>query len=104
MNIKHTSFAVNMRVLLAGLFIVVALLACTSIPVQEMSDARQAINAARDEGVSIEASQDYVDALRLIKLAQQELEEGDYKQARINALNAKKKALEARQQAQETRK
>ena len=104
MNIKHTSFVVNMRVLLAGLFIVVALLACTSIPVQEMSDARQAINAARNEGVSIEASQDYVDALRLIKLAQQELEEGDYKQARINALNAKKKALEARQQAQETRK
>ena len=104
MNIKHTSFAVNMRALFTVLSVVAGLWACSSIPVQEMSDARQAINAARDEGVSIEASQDYVDALQLIKRAQQKLEEGDYEQAKINALNAKKKALEARQQVQETRK
>jgi len=94
-----------MRVLFAVVLLVVTgLWACSSIPVQEMSDARQAINAARDEGISIEASPDYVDALRLIKLAQQKLEEGDYKQARINALGAKKKALVARQQAQEAKK
>lgn len=104
MNIKHTSFTRNMRVRFVVLSVVVGLWACSSIPVQEMSDARQAINAARNEGVSIEASQDYVDALQLIKLAQQKLEEGDYRQAKINALNAKKKALEARQQAQETKK
>ncbi|MCK5091684.1 MAG: DUF4398 domain-containing protein [Gammaproteobacteria bacterium] len=103
MNIKHTSFARNMRVLLV-LLVAAGLWGCSSIPVQEMSDARQAINAARDEGISIETSQDYVDALRLIKLAQQKLEEGDYKQARINALSAKKKALVARQQVQETKK
>lgn len=104
MNIKHTGFTRNIRVLFVVLLVVAGLWGCSSIPVQEMSDARQAINAARDEGISIEASRDYSDALRLIKLAQQKLEEGDYNQARINALSAKKKALVARQQAQEAEK
>ena len=92
-----------MRVLFVMLLIAAGLWACSSIPVQEMSDARQAINAARDDGISVEASQDYSDALRLIRLAQQKLEAGDYKQARINAMNAKMKALKARKQALKTK-
>ena len=108
MSIKYARLIGNTRVLFAALILVVVSLAlvnisgCTSVPVQEMSDARQAIRAAQNEGVSSQTSSEFADALRLIKLAQQKLEKREYKQARYNALEAKQKALEARNKAIES--
>ena len=97
MWIKHTSLSGSLCILFAMLLIIAGA-GCSSVPVQEMSDARQAIQAARDEGVSINSSSEFLDAMRLIELAEQELEKGEYGQARMNALKAKKKAIDARQQ------
>ena len=104
MNVKHTSFVrnvcfyISIAVLVASVFVV----GCSSVPVQEMSDARQAIRSAQNEGVSSQTSPEFADALRLIKSAEQKLESGEYKKARMNALIAKQKALDARQNAIDT--
>lgn len=101
MGSKHTSFVRNIcfSILFAVLVAAVGVVGCSSVPVQEMSDARQAIKSAQNEGVSSQTSSEFADALRLIKLAQQKLESGEYKKARMNALTAKQKALDARQKA-----
>lgn len=101
MGIIHISFARNFCFSISFLVLVVttSVLGCSSVPAQEMSDARQAIRAAQNEGVSSQTSLELADALRLIKLAQQKLESGKYEKARINALTAKQKALDARQNA-----
>ncbi len=100
----HTRFARNFcfAISLVVLVVTASVFGCSSVPVQEMSDARQAIRAAQDEGVSSHTSLELADALRLIKLAQQKLESGEYKKARINALTARQKALDARQNAVDT--
>lgn len=68
----------------------------TSPPVQEMSDARQAIAVAREAGAEAYASAELGRAVELLELAEQELGAEDYARARRNALQAKNKALEAR--------
>ena len=74
-----------------------ALAACqNSPPVQEMSDARQAIAVARDAGAESHAAAELGQAIELLELAERELGAQDYVRARRNALQAKSKALEAR--------
>lgn len=101
MAVKHTSFVRSLRssILYAVLVITVSVSGCTSVPVQEMSDARQAIRAAQNEGVSSQTSSEFAEALQLIKFAQKKMESGEYQKARMNALSAKQKALDARQKA-----
>lgn len=101
MGITYTSFVRNVcfSIAFAVLVVTAGVFGCSSVPVQEMSDARQAIRSAQKEGVSSQTSSEFADALRLIKLAQQKLESGEYKKARMNALTAKQKALDARQYA-----
>jgi hypothetical protein len=71
-------------------------LGCVRAPVQEMSDARQAIQAARDAGARPHISPELKEAEGLLKQAQELLELGNYDEARDSALHAKRKALEAR--------
>ena len=67
----------------------------TSPPVQEMSDARQAIAAAKDAGAEISAAEDLRVAEAFLDSAQRKLSERSYAQARRDALRAKAKALAA---------
>ena len=67
----------------------------TAPPVQEMSDARQAIAVAREAGAEeraafhLKAAEDYLES------AQQALNERAYSEARRDAKQAKMKALDA---------
>lgn len=73
-----------------------ALSACaTSPPVQEMSDARQAITAAQEAAAAQRAPELLGEAQRYLQEAEQHLREESYGQARINALRAKNRAVEA---------
>lgn len=78
------------------------LFACTAAPVQEMSDARQALQAARAAGAENLAKMKFRDAKVHLEQAENMLEKGEYGQAKQNALEAKKKAIDAREQALKT--
>ncbi len=73
------------------------LTACASAPVQEMSDARQAIQAAKAAGADVGADQNLSKAETFLQHAQQALEEGSYKSARNSAMAAREEALQAQQ-------
>ena len=78
-----------------------AVAACqTTPPVQEMSDARQAISAAEDAGAADKAASDYEAALGYLKKAETALNLREYARARHEALLAKDKALEALQRSE----
>lgn len=64
-------------------------------PVQEMSDARQAISIAREAGAAAGAPDDLRQAEVLLDSAERNLAGREYSQARRDALQAKKKALDA---------
>ncbi|UCE89267.1 MAG: DUF4398 domain-containing protein [Pseudomonadota bacterium] len=68
-------------------------------PVQEMSNARQALQAAEDAQAQVYAPQPYAQAQRHLRKASNYLEAGDYMQARTHAQEAKVAATKARQQA-----
>ncbi len=74
---------------------VACLIACTDAPVQEMSDARQAIDAARVAGATEATSPDLYAAQAAIGRAQSELESQQYASARFAALEAKRHAAAA---------
>jgi len=70
-----------------------------NMPVQEMSNARQSIQAAVDVGAEHYAHNLLVEARELLDEASEELESGNYPLARQRALEAKEHALKARQTA-----
>jgi len=76
-----------------------ALAACASAPVQEMSDARQAIYSAEASGAAQHSSATLLTAQHLLREAQGYLESGAYRDARRYALDARKQAIKAREQA-----
>lgn len=81
-----------------GLLIAILLIAAgcgTSPPVQEMSDARQAIAAAKEAGAEQTAAEEIRAAEAYLDSAQRKLTERAYAQARRDALQAKSKALAA---------
>ncbi len=74
--------------------------ACTSAPpVQEMSDARQAIASAVEAGAAQHAPTLIEDAQRLIALAESQLREEAFGRARMNAVRAKNRAARAQEDA-----
>lgn len=75
--------------------------ACATAPVQEMSDARQAIDAARDAGAASTHEADLARAQALLEEAEEALREGLYRDARRHAIDAKVEATEARRKALE---
>ena len=68
-------------------------------PVQEMSNARQSIKAAKDVNAEKLASNILSEAKQRLQSAMRELDAGEYERARILALEAKHLALKARQLA-----
>ena len=75
--------------LLAGL------VACASAPVQEMSDARQAIAAARAAGATARAPDDFQAAQAAMTRAESHLQLHEYSRARVEAVEAKRDATAA---------
>ena len=67
----------------------------TAPPVQEMSDARQAITVAKEAGAAEHAGDDLKAAVEFLKSAEEALGTQRYARARRDALQAKSKALEA---------
>ncbi len=88
------SFGVVARVLL--IVTIFAASGCgTAPPVQEMSDARQAIAAAKDAGAEQMAAEELRMAEAFLDSAQRRLSEKAYAQARRDAIEAKSRALSA---------
>ncbi|PIE83661.1 MAG: hypothetical protein CSA09_01070 [Candidatus Contendobacter odensis] len=75
------------------------LTACVTIPVQEMSDARQAIRAAETVGAAQYSPHALIAAHQLLLEAQQKLEASDFNSARRHAKDARDQAIKARKQA-----
>ncbi len=83
-----------------GRGIIVALLAIlyacgTGRPVQEMSDARQTITAAKEAGAEVHAAEDLRAAEAFLDSAERNLSERAYGSARRDATLAKEKARKA---------
>jgi hypothetical protein len=87
------------RRLLPVLLLALTLAGCSTMPVQEVSDARQAIGSARNAGGERYTPETLQEAERLVTRALRDLSEGDYRAARSAALSAKQQAIIAREAA-----
>ena len=67
----------------------------TAPPVQEMSDARQAIAAAEEADANRVATDTLADARRFLAEAERQIQEQSYGPARLNAVRAKNRAAAA---------
>lgn len=76
---------------------------CVGVPVQEMSDARQAVRAAQKAGAPELAPEIYSQARQHLAKARSSLDLGQYRVARDEAQLAREKAIEARRTAEQTR-
>ena len=84
-----------MKNYLISLMIVFMLSACATLPpLQEMSNARQTIAAAKEMNSSAEQSQKIQEAERLLSRAERRMEVNLYESARQDALRAQKEAIE----------
>jgi thioesterase domain-containing protein len=80
----------------AAVAVLVLLAACvTAPPVQEMSDARQAIQAAEEAGAAALAPEALREAKRLLTSAERKLQREAYASARQDAREARRRAAEA---------
>lgn len=81
---------------IATLWLLIGISGCqSSPPVQEMSDARQAIAVARDAGAEVAATAELGEAEALLNSARENLERRRFTQARRDARSAKQRALDA---------
>jgi hypothetical protein len=71
------------------------LVGCAGAPVQEMSNARQAIKAARDATGEVSTPPSLIEAEELLNRAEDSLQKRAYKAARRDAIAARGKAAEA---------
>ncbi len=77
-----------------------ALTACATMPpLQEMSNARQTISAAKDLSQEAATNAKIIEAERLLARAQRRIEVNLYDSARQDALRAQKEAIEFIEQA-----
>ena len=68
---------------------------CVAAPVQEMSDARQAVRAAQAAGAAERAPQELDAAVNLVGEAEGHLERRAYRPARKAAVEARRMAIRA---------
>jgi hypothetical protein len=80
---------------LSLLLVSIAVAACTTPPVQEMSDARQAIAAAEQANAGKVAPESLSDARRFLADAERQIQQEAYGSARMNAVRAKNRASQA---------
>lgn len=82
--------------LFSALALALLLAACeTAPPVQEMSDARQAITVAREAGAADLAAAELAEAEKYLQNAEERLDHEEYREARNAALEAKLRAQKA---------
>ena len=74
---------------------VVCFVGCATAPVQEMSDARQAIAAAQQAGATPATSPDFYAAQTAIGRAESHLQAQEFTRARVAAMEAKRHAAAA---------
>ena len=86
--------------LLFALLAAMQLAGCAGVPVQEMSNARQAVQAAQKAGGAKYAPATMAEAEKLLASAKANLKKGEYRPAREEAELAREKAMEARRQAE----
>ena len=79
----------------AVLAALLAVAACQSAPVQEMSDARQAISVAKKAGAERHAPGDFQAAMNYLESAENFIGQRQYAKARADAVSAKASALDA---------
>lgn len=79
--------------------VALALSACSSAPVQEMSDARQAISAASTAEADKHAPKLMLRAKNRLIAAENALKQGEWKEARKSAIEARNDAIAARAKA-----
>ena len=79
----------------ALLAVLLTIIGCQTAPVQEMSDARQAIAVAKEAGAVDHAAADLKAAEEFLISAERSLGERQYAKARADALQAKSRALDA---------
>ena len=94
MSIKPTSFIGAAALLWLSL-----LAGCATVPTQEMSDARQALQAAREVEAAAHAPANFNEAEARMLRAEKKLSDHDYRSARKNALTARREAISARNMA-----
>lgn len=80
----------------AGVVTAVVLVACAAAPTQEMSDARQSVQAAREAGAETYAAQNLSNARDYLEQAERELELRYFSRARHDAIVARSEAVKAR--------
>ena len=85
----------RITLVLLSCFLSIGLFACANAPVQEMSNARQAIAAADEAGAQAVAAPLMAEARALLTSAEEKLERHNYVGARMDATNARLKAVEA---------
>ena len=92
-----------LRIVAAALVVTSFASGCAGWPVQEMSNARQAIVAAQKAGADEYAPEALAEAQRLLAGAKEDLNKGDYRAARDQANRARDKAIEARRVAEQAK-
>ena len=90
----------RLRILIVSILLVISE-GCVSFPGQQMSDARQALQAARTAGAENLAIEEFKEASILVDDANRFLDEGRYELAGKVAQRAKQQALVARRKALE---
>ncbi len=98
MMIPHTNRLLSS---IAGIVALLAAAGCATAPVQEMSDARQAIAAARDADAARRTPELLHSAEQSLQDAQLQLKNYFYTEARKRAIAAKAQAVQARREAEE---
>ena len=73
---------------------------CAGAPLQEMSDARQAIRAAERAGAARHAPEPLAEAKQLVEQARSSMQKREYREAREEAERARERAVEARRAAE----
>ncbi|HET7203160.1 MAG TPA: DUF4398 domain-containing protein [Steroidobacteraceae bacterium] len=79
---------------------IAAVAGCAGAPVQEMSNARQAVRAAEKAGAATLAPELLTEARQALRSAESHLRQGEYRTARDAAELARAKAVEARRVAE----
>ncbi len=98
MNSAHQhSFSKRFFLPISLLFVLV-LSGCTLLPpVQEMSNARQSLEAAKTAGAEVHDSKRFLQAKMLLEQASEKIDSGEYTQARDLAVKAHTMAIKSRQ-------
>jgi len=97
-NALQSSSFKHLSVFSSLLAILLFFTACSLLPpIQEMSNARQSLQSAKDVGAQDHDSKRFSKAKQLLDLASEKMDAGEYVEARNLALEARSIAIKARQ-------